>query len=82
MDALLLASITYSNLFKDYPDVVSVEQVSEMLGVSTKTVYGLMKRKRMHYFKVGKVYKIPKLSVLEYMGLVKPSDASIIAGSE
>ena len=35
----------YSVMFPNYPDVVNAEQLSEMLGgVSTKTVYRLLKK--------------------------------------
>ena len=31
-----------SVLFRDYPDVVTVEQMARMLGISTKTAYRLL----------------------------------------
>ena len=30
-------------LFTDYPDIVNVEQLSAMLGISTKTAYKLLR---------------------------------------
>lgn len=33
----------YESVFKNYPDVVNVEQMSEMLGIRTKTAYQLLK---------------------------------------
>jgi len=33
----------YRIVFKEYPEVLDVKQVSQLLGVSTKTVYKLIK---------------------------------------
>ena len=47
----------YSVMFPEYPDVVNVEQLSEMLGgVSTKTVYRLLKKGEIQSKYVGKRY--------------------------
>jgi excisionase family DNA binding protein len=54
-----------ANIFKDYPDVVDVEQVSEMLSISSKTVYKLLKDDKIRHFKIGRAYKIPKISILQ-----------------
>lgn len=57
----------YSMVFTEYPDVVSIAQLSQMLCVSEKTAYKLLKDKRIAHFKIGRTYRIPKLSVLDYM---------------
>ena len=60
----------YQLMFKDYPDVVSVAQMCEMLGgISIKTGYELLKSGKVKSFLVGRSYRIPKLFILEYMGL-------------
>ena len=33
----------YSVMLREYPDVMNIEQMSQALGVSTKTGYGLLK---------------------------------------
>jgi excisionase family DNA binding protein len=59
---------TYRAIFKKYPDVVSVEQMCQILGdISKKTGYRLLKEKRIDYFVIGKVYKIPKINIIQYM---------------
>lgn len=61
----------YKLLFRDYPDVVTVEQMCEMLGgISTKTGYHLLKSGAIKSFVVGRRYRIPKLYVLEYLELI------------
>ena len=60
----------YQLMFKDYPDVVSAAQMCEMLGgISIKTGYELLKSGKVKSFLVGRSYRIPKLFILEYMGL-------------
>lgn len=58
-----------NTIFSDYPDVVSVKQLAEMLGISTKTAYKLVKEKEIKSIMIGNVYKIPKIFILEYLGI-------------
>ena len=61
----------YKLLFAEYPDVVNVEQMCEMLGgISTKTAYQLLKTGSIKSFIVGKRYRIPKINIMEYLQLV------------
>ena len=54
-------------MFKDYPDVVTVEHLQEMLGICRKNAYLLVKQNKIHSARVGRSYKIPKLCVVEYL---------------
>ena len=73
MSMALTNKDAYRVMFRDYPDVVSVEQMSEMLGISTKTAYRLLKDNEIKHFKVGRTYKIPKLHILSYLQLIQRS---------
>lgn len=67
----------YKAIFRKYPDVVSVEQMCEMLGgISKKTGYRLLKEKRIDCIVIGRIYKVPKLRILEYMNLIHNSDSA------
>lgn len=58
----------YKVMFTEYPDVVNVSQLSEMLGgISDKTIYRLLKSGAIKSLYVGKRYLIPKAYVLEYL---------------
>lgn len=59
----------YQLMFKGYPDIVDATQMSEMLGINIKTGYTLLKSGKIKSIRVGREYKIPKLFILEYMGL-------------
>ena len=58
-----------TDIFNEYPEVVDAEQMSEMLGISTKTAYRLLKNNEVKHFKIGRVYKIPKLHILQYINV-------------
>jgi excisionase family DNA binding protein len=58
-------------IFKNYPDVVDVEQMCKMLGgISMKTGYRLLHEDKIKHFKIGRTYKIPKLYILEYLRIL------------
>ena len=57
----------YMMMFKDYPDVVSVDILQEMLGICRKNAYLLVKQNKIHSARVGRSYKIPKLCVVEHL---------------
>lgn len=54
---------------RDYPDVLTVEQVSELLGVCTKTVYAMIRRGELKKQNVGRLFRIPKNYLIEYLGI-------------
>ena len=57
----------YKSVLKDYPDVLTVEEMSQALGVSTKTGYRLIRENKIEHLKVGRSYRIPKTHLLSYM---------------
>ncbi len=60
-----------SKIFANYPDVLTVEDLSKMLGISTKTAYKLLKEKKIKFITIGRTYKIPKIYVLEYLQITE-----------
>ena len=60
--------IYYNLLFKDYPDVVDVKQLKEMLpNTGTNKIYKLLKSGEIYSKRIDKKYKIPKVSVISYI---------------
>ena len=57
----------YCIVLKDYPDILDVKQVSVILGVSTKTVYRLLRENTIKSLKVGREFRIPKVNVMKYV---------------
>ena len=57
----------YSQMFPGYPDAVSLQQAAEMLGLNRHTVGELIRSRRLFALKIGRTYRIPKLSVIEFL---------------
>ena len=57
----------YRVMLRDYPDVMNIEQVSQILGVSTKAGYKLIRDGQLCCLKVGRTYRSPKVHLLEYL---------------
>ena len=54
-------------LFERYPDVLTVHQAREALGVGRTGVYKLIEQGVLKCFKIGNAYKIPKSALIEYV---------------
>jgi excisionase family DNA binding protein len=67
LDKTLALSDIYKNVLHNYPDVLNVNQVSEILRVSSKTVYRILNEGTLSSLKVGRAFKIPKISMLQYI---------------
>ena len=58
----------YRLLFTDYPDVVDIRQLCDMLGgIGVKTAYKLLQNNEIAHLKVGRAYRIPKCHVIAYL---------------
>lgn len=51
----------------DFPDVLSVKQVGQVIHVCDKTVYKLIHNEDLFALRVGKIFRIPKHAVLSYI---------------
>lgn len=71
MNSTLSKRDAYRVMFRDYPDVVSVEQMSEMLGICEKSAYRLLHENKITHFRVGRTYKIPKLHIFAYLNVIR-----------
>ena len=54
-------------LFKEYPDVVSVEQLQKMLDIGRNTAYKLLSEQKIKAKKIGRIYIIPKNNIIKYL---------------
>ncbi len=59
----------YKTIFRDFPDVMSVGQMSRALGICTKTAYRLLRNNEIEYILIGRNYKIPKKNIIDYLRL-------------
>ena len=65
MNELSAASNT---IFRNYPDVITLSELSELLNISTKLAAKLLKEEKIYSVKVGREYRIAKTSVMAYVG--------------
>lgn len=59
--------ITRENTFKEYPDIVSVSQMTEMLDIGKNKAYELLSNGEICSIRIGRVHKIPTQSIIEYI---------------
>ena len=57
----------YKMMFPDYPDIVTVRQLTEMLGISRTMAYSLIADGEIQAVMIGISYKIPKVSVINFV---------------
>lgn len=57
----------YGLMFRNYPDVVTPEQVQQMLGIGRRKAYELLKSGELPSIRMGRLYRIPKISVIDYL---------------
>ena len=57
----------YSAKLKDYPSALTVDEVSQILRVSDKLVYRLIKEESLAAVRVGRAYRIAKSNLIDYM---------------
>jgi excisionase family DNA binding protein len=57
----------YRVMLKKYPDVLDMKQMCEILRISQKTGYALIKANKIDFLKVGRAYRIPKPFLLNYL---------------
>lgn len=55
------------DIFSEYSDIVTVDEVMKMLRLGKNTVYKLLKDDEIMNVKVGARYIIPKQSVIEFV---------------
>lgn len=56
-----------NNMFENYPDVVDIPTLCQMLNIGKNTAYKLLHDSKIKYMKIGKNYKIPKCYLIEYV---------------
>ena len=55
-------------MFREYPDVVNIEQLCEMLGgVSVKAAYQRLHSGEIAFFRIGRGVRIPKEDVIRFV---------------
>ena len=54
-------------MFEQYPDILTVEEVCEALRMGYNAVYGLLNEGKLRAYKTGRVWRIPRDALKEYI---------------
>lgn len=54
-------------MFAEYPDVVDVYTLAEMLQISRRAAYTLLGEGAIKHRKIGRIYRIPKKAIIDFM---------------
>ena len=64
---VLPQTLYIQDVFKEYPDVVSIEQLQTMLHIGRNAAYKLVNTGEIKTIRIGKRYIIPKASVISFV---------------
>ena len=54
-------------IFEEYPDIVTVKQLRQMLAIGHNQALDLIHNGEIKSFRIGRMIKIPKNSVINYI---------------
>ena len=54
-------------MFQGYPDVLNLEEMSELLQISTKTGRRLLNSGEIRSFRIGRSFRIPKQHLISFI---------------
>lgn len=69
MQKSLTIEQAYQMFFREYPDVLTVKQLGEILDICEKSALKLVTEKKIRSVQVGRLYRIPKLFLMSYLGM-------------
>lgn len=54
-------------MFEYYDTLISAEETAELLGCGMNTVYKILKSGKLKAMRVGRIWKIPRRAIQEYI---------------
>lgn len=54
-------------MFKELPDILTIEQVAKALGIGKKAAYALVRNHELGCVHIGKTIRIPKFSLEDFV---------------
>ena len=54
-------------MFEEYDELITVEDMQKLLGIGKNTAYELLRENKVKCFRIGRIWKIPKRSIEEYI---------------
>ena len=60
-----------------YPDVLTVEEVKEILQIGRRSTYRLIETNEIQHFKIGTKIRIPKQCLIDYLNKRSAQEVSV-----
>ena len=54
-------------IFESFPDVLAIEELCSALNIGKNTAYQLINSGKIKSIRIGKIHKIPKVWLVEYV---------------
>ena len=54
-------------MFKEYPDILTIPQVAQALGIGRKAAYALVNTNQLGAVRIGRTIKVPKFSLEDFI---------------
>lgn len=54
-------------MFNEYDDILTVDDLCSILLIGKNTAYDLLNKGKINAFRIGKTWRIPRLSIQEYI---------------
>ena len=67
-------------MFNEYPDIVSVDDLRQMLNIGKSSAYSLLQNNQIPYVRFGRKYIIPKTAVIGFIEKTCYNSGQIING--
>ena len=65
-------------MFKNYPEVLNVEELAEILRINKSTAYQMLRKNLIPYRRIGTAYRISKQAVIQFLTESRDSSAGIL----
>ena len=63
--------VLYNSVLKNYPDVMTIDDICKILSISHKTGYKLLHENQIKNIRIGRFYRITKMDLLSYLHLTQ-----------
>lgn len=54
-------------MFEQYNDIVTIDEMAEMLCIGKNHAYALLQSKKVKAFRKGRIWRIPRQAIIEYI---------------
>jgi excisionase family DNA binding protein len=58
----------------DYPEVLTVENIKEILQIGRKSAYRLIEQNKVKHFRIGNVIRVPRQCLVDYLESVRAKE--------